>query len=133
MLDTYIIMNRKVGFIIKIFIINVSILLLLVIFWINTSTYKSYFQFHSLVVETTPFNFIEVLIPAKEVSYITNQDEIIIDSKKYHYQVEQISSDIIYQDGINYQKVYLKIIKLDLEYQKKGYHFIVKIPKEQKK
>lgn len=129
MIETYMILNRKPKFIIKIFIFNAIFLLLLVIYKINTSPYQSYFQIHSKILINNSFYNFEVLIPEKEVSRITSQDELIIDSKTYKYHIYQIDSNIIYQNNTNYQKVYLKILNLDKKYQKNGYHIIAKIPK----
>ena len=36
-------------------------------------------------------------------------------------------------NNINYQKCYLEIINLEKNYQKEGYHLLIKIPQKKKK
>lgn len=133
MIDSYIILNRKTNFIIKIFLYNICFLIILVIWWINTTNYQTFFHIHSQIQNLNSTFYMEVLIPVKEVKKITNQDKIVIDSKGYTYRVAKIEENIIYKNNINYQKLYLEIYHLDLTYQINGYHLEVKIPKENKK
>lgn len=133
MLDSYIILNRKSKFIMKFFIVNGLILLLLVMIGMNTIYYKIYYQFHSKIFYFNSLYYFEVLIPESEVLNITSQKEVIIDSKVYYYQVLKVDSSIIYQDDVNYQKVYLKVEHLDSKYQKNGYELDIKILKDKKK
>lgn len=133
MIDYYIILHRKTSLIIKIFIVIVLFIILFVVWGINTFYYQSFFHIHSTISNFNSFYYLEVLIPVKEVYQITNQNKIIVDSKEYNYQVYKVESDLVYQDGINYRKLYLKVFYLEEEYLMDGYQIDVKILKENKK
>lgn len=133
MLDTYLILNRKCKSIIKIFFVNVLILLLFIIYGINTFYYQTSIQLHSEILSKNSLFYLEVLTPEKEVATIVKNKYLQISNKNYEYKIKKINQNIIYQDNINYQKVYLEIKDLDRCYQKNGYHLIIKIIKEKKK
>ena len=133
MIDSYILLNRKTPLIIKLFILNFIILLLHVIWGINTLFFHSYIQIHSKFLNFESFYYLEVLIPVKEVKQITEQNQIIIDSQKYNYKVYKIENNVVYKDNQNYQKLYLEVLNLDESYMINGYELDVKILKEKKK
>lgn len=133
MINSYIILNRKTSFVIKLFLINILILIIFVIWGINTFSYQIFFQFHSKILYFDSFYYIEVLVPVKEVNQITKQDQLIINSKIYNYQIYKTGSNCEYKNGENYQKIYLEIFNLDENYLIDGYELDVKILKEKKK
>ena len=133
MIDSYIILNRKSKFIIKLFLFNVLILLLLVMIGMNTFYYQKFFQFHSKIFYYNSLYYFEVLIPEKEVLAITRKNKLMIEKKQYNYQIVRIDPNIIYKDSINYQKVYLEVLHLDSKYQKNGYEVDIKILKDKQK
>lgn len=133
MIDSYIIMNRKSSIIIKAFLINIFLIGMIVIWGINTFYYRTSFQIHSIILNFNSFYYLEVLIPVKEVKQITNQNQIIIDGKKYYYQVYNVDSNVVYENGDNYQKVYLEVNNLDEMYQKNGYQVDVELLGKKKK
>lgn len=133
MINSYIILNRKTSFIIKLFIINVMILIIFVIWGINTFSYQTFIQTHSKILYFDSHFFLEVLIPSKEVNQVANNSQIIIDSKRYNYTVYKTDFNAEYKNNINYQKVYLKILNLDEMYKLNGYEMDVRILKKKKK
>lgn len=133
MIDSYIILNRKTNFIIKIFICILSFLTILVIWGINTFSYRSFFHIHSQSLNLNSYYYLEVLVPAEEVNYITNKNKIVINSKEYNYKVYKIAPDITYIEQKNCLKLYLEIENLEEIYKINGYQLDVKIEKENKK
>lgn len=133
MIDTYYILNKKCNFFIYIFILNVIILIMYIIYGMNTYTYQNYIQLHSEIIIKNSLFYLEVLIPEKEVSNITTNEKIIIEKKEYQYKVIEQDNKITYLNNINYQKCYLEIINLEKSYQKEGYHLLIKIPQKKKK
>ena len=105
MIDSYIIMNRKTDLIIKVFVFNICLIVILVIWGINTLNYQSYFQIHSKILNFNSYYLMEVLIPVKEVNQVINKNKLLIGGKNYNYVVYEISDDIVYQDNINYRKL----------------------------
>lgn len=104
-----------------------------IIYGMNTYTYQNYIQLHSEIIIKNSLFYLEVLIPEKEVSNITTNEKIIIEKKEYQYKVIEQDNKITYQNNINYQKCYLEIINLEKNYQKEGYHLLIKIPQKKKK
>jgi len=133
MIDSYIILNRKINPIIKIFLLNICIIIVLLIWGINTLNYKSFFHIHSKVTNFNSYYVLEVLIPKKEVNQIIKQNELFIGDKKYKYITYKIDNDIIYKDNINYQKLYLKVNNLDKDYLFNNYRLDIKILRDNKK
>lgn len=133
MLDTYLILNRKQNYLIKIFLINVIILLLITIYGINTLYYEFYIQLHSEILSNDSSFYLKVFVPEKEVLTVTEGKIIEISSKKYTYTIDQIEDNILYKDNENYQIFHLKIDNLDPIYKKNGYHIKVKIKKDRRK
>lgn len=133
MIDGYIIMNRKTNLIIKMFVLNISIMIILVIWGINTFYYQSYFHIHSKLVNFNSYYLLEVLIPEEEVSQIIKENVLLIGDKVYNYSVYKVSDSIIYQNNINYIKLYLDVYCLEKKYKINSYRLDIKIPKEKKK
>ena len=133
MIDSYMILNRKTSFIIKIFLIFIVLLIIFVIWGVNTFNYTTFIQLHSRILYFDSYYYVEVLTPVKEVKQITEQYEIVIDSKKYNYKIYKINPNVEYINNINYQKVILKVLNLDETYYINGYEMDVKILKEKKK
>lgn len=133
MINSYIILKRKTSIIIKIFIINIILLIGFIIWGINTFYYQTFIQLHSKILYFNTFYYMEVLVPVKEVKQIMNHHQLIINSKKYNYEIYKIDTNAIYINKKNYQKVYLEILNLDINYQINGYELDIKILKEKKK
>lgn len=126
MIDCYLILNRNVKRGIIIFISMVLFFFAIVIFGINTLYFHSFFHTHSQILSIDTNYFMEVLIPVEEVNEIMNCKKIIIDSKYYDYQVYQQSNEVIYENGINYLKLYLQIYRLENKYLLTGYQMDVR-------
>lgn len=133
MLETYILLNKKCRPLVKIFLFNTLILLLFIIYGINTYYYQTSIQLHSKILLKDSLFYLEVLIPEKEVSTVIENKKLKISNQEYYYRVIKIEDNITYKDNINYQKGYLEIENLERKYQKKGYHLIVQFLKEKKK
>ena len=133
LIDKYIIMNRKTSLIIKIFIFNICILIILFIWAINTFSYQSYFYIHSKVIKFNSYYVIEVLIKEEEVNQIKSNNKLLIGNKEYHYEIIKVDDNIVYQDNNNYFKINLFVSSLDKKYQINNYHLNIKIPTYNKK
>lgn len=133
MIDGYIIMNRRTSLIIKMFVLNISIIIILVIWGINTFYYQSYFQIHSKLINFNSYYLLEVLVPEKEVNQITKENVLLIGNKTYNYNIYKVSDNIVYKDNINYIKLYLDVSCLEDKYKINNYRLNIKIPRENKK
>ena len=133
MIDSYIIINRKTNLIIKCFVFNICVIMILIVWGINTFEYQSYFHIHSKILNFNSYYLMEVLIPEKEVNQIIKKKKLLIGNKEYTYHVDEVSDDIIYKNNINYKKMYLEVFKLDDIYKFNNYRLEIKVPKEKKK
>ena len=133
MIDKYIILNRKPKTIITIFLWNIFLLTVLVIWCINTCSYQNFFRIHSNIIKINSYYYLEVLIPVKEVNKITKQKKLWIKGKEYNYEIINREENIIYKNNTNYVKIYLKVKELDKRFQVKGYRLEIKIKSEKKK
>lgn len=133
MIDGYIIQNRKARPIIKIFILNICIIISLVIWGINTLEYQSFFHIHSKIIKIDSYYFLEVLVPVKEVNKITKQNNLLIGKENYNYSIYKTEDTIIYKNNTNYLKLYLKVANLKKDYLINNYRLNIKIPVQKQK
>lgn len=132
MIDSYIIINRKTSPIIKFFLFNICIIIVLIIWGINTLEYKSFIHIHSKITNFNSYYVLEVLVPVKEVNQIIKQNNLYIGDKLYIYNIYDIEKNIIYKDDINYQTLYLEVKNLEKDYLINNYRLNIKIPKSKK-
>ena len=128
MIDSYIILNRKISPIIKFFLLNICIISVLFIWGINNLSYKNFFHIHSKVTNFNSYYTLEILIPVKEVGQIKKQNNLFIGTKKYSYSIYKIEDNITYKNNTKYQKIYLKVTNLDKHYLINNYRLDIKIP-----
>lgn len=133
MIDSYIILNRNPKIIIKIFTFNLILIIVLIIWGINTYNYKTYFEFHSQLLNFDSLFYLEVLIPAEEVDKVLKNKNIIINNKNYSFSLHKIDENVTYKNNTNYQKLYLKIENLEKKYLINGYQMKVKFEQNNKK
>ena len=82
------------------------IIIILFLYVINTYKYQSYYITKGIVKD----NFIELLVPINDLKYVTDNKQIILDGKKYSYNVNEISKDIYVDDKYNnYKYIYIDI------------------------
>ena len=128
MIDGYIIMNRKSDLIIKVFVFNICIIIILIIWGINTLEYQKKLNFHSKISNFNSYYLLEVLVPVKEVSQVIKENKLLIENVSYDYKINNISSDLIIENNINYQKIYLSVNNLDDDYKINNLILDIKIP-----
>ena len=133
MIDSYIILNRKVRPVIIVFILNICIIICLLIWGINTLEYQNFFHIHSKIIKLNSYYFLEVLIPVKEVNQIIGENNLFIGDEVYSYSIYKIDDNIIYKDNTNYQKIYLNVDRLDDKYLINNYRIEIKIPTKKQK
>ena len=131
--SSYLILNRTPSLIIRAFIFNTIIFAGLIIWGINTLYYQKFIKLHSEIICCDSLFYSVVLVPAKEVKQIINNNNLKIEGKTYLYRVYKIDNNIIYINNENYIKIYLEIFNLDKEYLINGYQLDLRILTENKK
>ena len=130
--NSYIILNRKTSLIIKTFLFNILLLIIFIIWGINTLYYQNFIKLHSKFLYYDSSFYLEVLVPVKEVNQIIKQNNLYIGEKLYIYNIYDIEKNIIYKDDINYQTLYLEVKNLEKDYLINNYRLNIKIPKSKK-
>lgn len=131
--SSYLILNRSPSLIIRAFIFNTIIFAVLIIWGINTLYYQKFIKLHSEIVCCDSLFYSVVLVPAKEVKQIINNNSLKIEGKTYLYRVYKMDNNITDINNENYIKIYLEIFNLDKEYLINGYQLDLKILLENKK
>ena len=125
-LDIEIILKRKKYPIIYNIGIILTIILLAIIYIIFTYKYQTYYKSKAKMID----NKLELLINIEDLKYINNNDIIIIDDKKYNYNLDSIDGQLYVDENYkNYKYVYLKVTNLN---NINNYVYEIKIPKENK-
>lgn len=112
-------------------IYNLGIILIIIISVLIhvTSIYK--YQTYLITKGKIKDHYLELMIEIDDIKYFTNQDNLIIDNKKYHYNIKSISEDSFVDELYNnYKYIYLEIDNLN---NINNYVYNIKIPKENKK
>ena len=133
LIDTYILMNRKPKIILKLFIYNILILIVLVIYVLFNCNYTSYFYSDSKITLKDNMYLLKIMTPISDLSSISQNKFLLINDKEYMYQIYEIEDNLIYEDDSVYQIVYLKIWNLEDYYQINNYPLSIKIKGENKK
>ena len=120
MIDTYFILNRKCSVLVKIFLINVVLLLLFIVYGINTFYYQTSIQLHSEILSQNSLFYLVVFVPEKEVNVVVESNTLFLENRMYSYSINKIDDNIVYKDGVNYQMIYLNVL-LQLHFP---YHFL---------
>ena len=91
MMDKYIILNRKVPRLIKLFII-ICVIFLLNVYFFKTQTLTSYYSINSFITIIDNKYVLEVEIPINKLYLITNNNKIIINDQEQGYKIYAINN-----------------------------------------
>ena len=132
MIDTYILLNRKTKLISKLFIYNILILIILMIYTLSKFEYTSYFYSNSQITFMDNYFLLKINTSLEDIQTISKSNSIIINNKEYMYQIYKIENDVMYENNNQYQVIYLKILNLEEYYWIENYSLNIKIEKERK-
>lgn len=132
MIDTYILLNRKTKLISKLFIYNILILIILMIYILSKFEYTSYFYSNSQITFMDNYFLLKINTSLEDIQTISKSNSIIINNKEYMYQIYKIENDVMYENNNQYQVIYLKILNLEEYYWIENYSLNIKIEKERK-
>ena len=126
MIDSRIILNRKIRPLVYIYIMILIICALSLIIICMLFHYKEYYFFKGTVIEEENSYYLKCYIPISETKYITLNDTLITDKKTYKYSIKSISDN-----NETYQEVVLNI-NLDNKYKYNNLVLNLKLLKEDK-
>ena len=131
MIDSRIILNRKIRPLVYIYIMILIICALSLIIICMLFHYKEYYFFKGTVIEEENSYYLKCYIPISETKYITLNDTLITDKKTYKYSIKSISEKYFSDNNETYQEVVLNI-NLDNKYKYNNLVLNLKLLKEDK-
>ena len=112
-IDSYIIENRKIGFVIKVFII-ISIIIFVSLIILSGLRYKKYYQTIGIVIRDENKYKLTLYLDPYKLKIIKNNNVLIIDDLEYKYTINYINNEYVISN--NYTN-YLNVV-LDIELKK---------------
>lgn len=104
-----IIFSRKIEPLIYVYIMMIIVIALSLIMFMTLFHYKLYYKVKGIVQFDDEKYYIRLYIPLDKISYLTSNDNVMIDKKEYSYKILSIDEDF-FTDNVNtYQIVYIEI------------------------
>lgn len=104
----YIILNKKINFIIKLFI-SISITIFVTFIILSQINYTKYSKINGYVLENDNKYQLSLYLSPYELKIINNTNKLIIDKKEYEYKIDYVAKDYIILNNKNYINVVLDI------------------------
>ena len=115
-IDSEIILQKKIGPLVYVYIMIIIVVVLSLIILFILCYYKTYYNTRGVIVSLEDHFYIRVYIPLEDIKYITSNRVVIINKKKYYYDIISIDEEY-FTDNINtYQIVKIKV-DLDNKYK----------------
>lgn len=130
MFEKYVIINRKPKIIMKIFVYNILVLMVLSVYLSREISYTSYYSIYSYIFYSNNEYYLKLIVPIDKINLIIEQNMLNIEDNAYNYEVNEIDSNVI---NNNSQVIYLKVYKLDSSYKINNYMVKVKFKEKTKK
>lgn len=129
MIDSFIILNRKPRFIIKLFILFMLLFTLILFYSFKKITYTSYLNKIAFVSIIDNNYYLRIDIPADEMDCVLNNQFIYIKDIGYWYCFYKMDDEV--KSG-NVLSIYLEIKNLKSSYKFNNYSVKVRIQKSRK-
>lgn len=105
-IDSYIILNKNSGILVKTFIF-LSLFIIFVLIFLLQCKYRKYYNTIGQVIKNNNIYQIVTYIPVEKMNIIKSKNKLIIDKKEYNYKIDSIDSNYIIDDNL---KKYIKVI-----------------------
>ena len=127
-IDSYIILNKNSGILVKTFIF-LSLFIIFVLIFLLQCKYRKYYNTIGQVIKNNNIYQIVTYIPVEKMNIIKSKNKLIIDKKEYNYKIDSIDSNYIIDDNFkNYIKV---IININLKNEDKIVNNIINLKFEE--
>lgn len=113
-IDSEIILQRKVGPLMYVYIMIIIVIMLSLIMLFILCSYKTYYTLRGIVISEDSHFYIRVYVPIKSLKYITDNNIVKIDDKEYEYEIISIDSEYFTDNVTTYQ-----IIKIEIDLEDK--------------
>lgn len=103
---------RRKSFKIKCYIISIFILLIVLLLFISCFKYNPYLKLKAIVIKENNSYYLKTLVTQEQVNDI-NQNNLIINDKKYKYKIKNMSNEYILDE--KYNKYYEVLLEAQIE------------------
>lgn len=131
-IDSEIILQRKIRPLIYVYVMIIIVIFLSLIIFSLLFNYKTYYSIKGVVIEEDTHFYIKSYIPLDKINYLVNNNAILINKKKYKYNIISIDSEY-FTDNINTYQVVNIEVNLEKNYQINNLSLDLKLQKENKK
>ena len=108
-IDSYIILNKKIGLTVYVYIMIIIVITLSLTIFLTLFKYKTYYKVKGIVEKVEDDFYIRLYIPLEDISYITENTFVIINNKKYKYTINSIFEEYITDNFNTYQMILIKV------------------------
>ena len=129
-IDSEIILQRKIGPLIYVYIMIIIVIILSLIIFSILCYYKTYYTVKGTVIEEDNHFYIRTLIPLEYLKYIVENNSVRIDKTDYQYDIVSIDSEYFTDNTTTYQIVKIEVniknkykfnnLTLDLQFLKEN-------------
>ncbi len=104
-IDSEIILQRRVGPIIYVYIMIITVVTLSLIIICILFRYKTYYSIKGIVIDENNHYYIRVYVPLDNVKYLINNKVVKIDKQNYTYKIISLDDEYFTYNITNYQIV----------------------------
>ena len=108
-IDNEIIMQRKIGPIVYVYVMIIVILFLSLIIFFILFSYKTYYRTKGTIVKEEDSYYIRLYVPLEDIEYITKNDVVYINKEKYKYNIISIDNEYFTDNVTTYQVINIEI------------------------
>ena len=130
--DSYIIMNKKIGLIVYTYIMIIIVITLSLIIFLTMFHYKTYYKIRGVVEEIENKYYIRIYVPLDATTYIVDNNKVRINKKNYSYTIGTIEEEYLIDNFNNYQIILIEL-KLPSNYQINNLSLELQFLKEDKR
>lgn len=124
--------NKKIKPIVYLYIMLIITITLSLIIFLMLFNYKTYYEVSSVVAKEEDNYYLTCYVPISDIKYINNNNTLLINRKKYKYNIVLIDDNYYFQNMETYIVVKLEV-KLEEKYKYNNLVLKIKLLKGDKK
>ena len=131
-IDSYIILNKKIGLIVYVYIMIIIVIILSLTIFLTLFKYKTYYKVKAVVEKVEEDYYIRLYVPLDDISYVTENNLVRIDKKEYKYTITSVEEEYIINNFNTYQKILIRV-ELPSKYRFNNLSLELQLLKENKR
>lgn len=113
-IDSEIILQRKIGPLVYVYIMTITVIMLSLIILSILCCYKTYYTIKGVITNENNHYYIKTYVPVDYIKYIINNKIVRVDDEDYQYKIISIDSEYFTDNITTYQ-----IIKIEVNLKEK--------------